>query len=504
MRISAHKQNQRQQKSSTNLTRSKSSAPGARHETHALRLQRTLGNRAALRLLQTKVDSLNTETGSTGKDQAKLAVNTPGDSYEQEADQIAEQVMRMPESHLQRSCDCGVGCSKCQTEQVNKKHEQLQTKRVGTSDSGQMAAPPRVHEVLASPGRQLDASARAFFEPRFGHDFSGVRVHSGANAEQSAREVNASAYTVGQNIVFGAGRFAPETREGRRLIAHELAHVLQQNSASAVGALQRDDPKNAPKNPPAVVPQDVAVLMSPDPDFVTLTAVIAPGAKVLRVTSIEDLVKQLKLIKGPIRTLYFVAHMTEEGDLMFTAPGSKPGDEIMTYVPAEKMATEIKGTAQVENLDFQGCSIAQAPAEMNRIRTALKATKATGSTCTLVTQASDPVKIDGGKAITKPEQLKDEKAKATFRRQLKEVREKFLDDKKKCIVNDTEAGYFQTGGKLLALWVNPDSMADSTGFDNKKSICYKNLKVEKIDPTKKFPVIGPDDCKLVELVKKKP
>jgi hypothetical protein len=74
-------------------------------------------------------------------------------------------------------------------------------------------------------------------EPRFGYDFSRVRVHSGAAAEQSARDVNANAYAVRHNIVFGAGQFAPGTRRGRQLIAHELTHVLQQNGGAA--AVQR-------------------------------------------------------------------------------------------------------------------------------------------------------------------------------------------------------------------------------------------------------------------------
>ena len=99
-------------------------------------------------------------------------------------------------------------------------------------------APAIVHEVLRSPGQPLDAATRTFFEPRFGRDFSQVRVHAGAAAEQSARDVNAHAYTVGHNIVFGAGRFAPGTNEGRRLIAHELTHVMQQER-SGVAAIQR-------------------------------------------------------------------------------------------------------------------------------------------------------------------------------------------------------------------------------------------------------------------------
>src|SRR5260370_26046343 len=103
--------------------------------------------------------------------------------------------------------------------------------------------PPIVHDVLSSPGQPLDASTRAFMEPRFGHDFSRVRVHLGGCDAQSARDLNADAYTVGQHIVFGAGRFAPETHVGRRLLAHELTHVVQQpNGDSRVIQRSCSDP----------------------------------------------------------------------------------------------------------------------------------------------------------------------------------------------------------------------------------------------------------------------
>lgn len=88
-------------------------------------------------------------------------------------------------------------------------------------------APASVDQALASPGRPLEPELRQDMEQRFGYDFSRVRVHSGAAAEQSARDVNANAYTVGHDIVFGAGRFAPGSKEGQRLIAHELTHVVQ-------------------------------------------------------------------------------------------------------------------------------------------------------------------------------------------------------------------------------------------------------------------------------------
>lgn len=106
---------------------------------------------------------------------------------------------------------------------------------------GPMTAPPIVHDVLNSPGQPLDSATRAFFEPRFGHDFGRVRVHAGEQAEQSAQDINAHAYTVGHHIVFGAGRLSPHTVEGLQLLAHELTHVVQQTGADAIHVGQSHD-----------------------------------------------------------------------------------------------------------------------------------------------------------------------------------------------------------------------------------------------------------------------
>jgi hypothetical protein len=93
---------------------------------------------------------------------------------------------------------------------------------------------PSKVKLALGPGQPLDAATRAFFESRLGHDFSKVRVHSGGMAERSARNIDADAYAIGQHIVFGAGRFSPRSREGRRLIAHELTHVVQSSSDTCV------------------------------------------------------------------------------------------------------------------------------------------------------------------------------------------------------------------------------------------------------------------------------
>lgn len=177
--------------------------------------------------------------------QAKLEINKPGDEYEREADRVAEQMMRMPAPQIQRACPCGGGCPRCQTEKRAQGYSRLQTKHVESGALGLTAAPPIVLDVLRSPGRPLDPTTRAFMEPRFGHDFSRVRVHSDAAAEQSAQDMNARAYTVGQHIAFGSGQFAPGTHEGQRLLAHELTHVVQQSGGAAVRVARQPDPRHA-------------------------------------------------------------------------------------------------------------------------------------------------------------------------------------------------------------------------------------------------------------------
>jgi Domain of unknown function (DUF4157) len=144
----------------------------------------------------------------------KLKISEPGDEYEQEADRVADQVMRMPELSVKQ--------------QVEPEEEMIQRKAIAPSTTQKASEVPlSVGNVLQSPSQPLDPATRNFMESRFGCDFSQVRVHSGTEAEQSAQVVNANAYTVGHNIVFGAGRFAPGTHKGKRLIAHELTHVVQ-------------------------------------------------------------------------------------------------------------------------------------------------------------------------------------------------------------------------------------------------------------------------------------
>lgn len=174
--------------------------------------------------------------GRAGGIRAKLAVGDPGDSFEQEADRIAGQVTAMPEPRVQRACACGGTCPRCRT-QPGPEPPRLQTKQLNSGDPAQAAVPPVVNEVLRSPGRPLDPGPRAFMESRFGHDFGHVRVHADARAGASAQALEARAYTAGGDVVFAPGQYAPDGAEGRRLLAHELTHVVQQGTP---GTMPRD------------------------------------------------------------------------------------------------------------------------------------------------------------------------------------------------------------------------------------------------------------------------
>jgi len=158
--------------------------------------------------------------------QTKLAVSQPSDALEQEAARVAEQIMRMAEPsvrnhaapHVQRMC---ADCEKEQT--VQSKQAPGQSPEVTPALQAQIGS-------LHGDGQPLPESARAFFEPRFVSEFGGVRVHHDDRAAASAAGVHARAYTLGTNIVFARGEYQPESSAGRLLLAHELAHVVQQGS----------------------------------------------------------------------------------------------------------------------------------------------------------------------------------------------------------------------------------------------------------------------------------
>ena len=205
----------------------------------------------------------------SGPIQAKLMVGAVDDPLEYEADRIANQMMRIPDMgaavfpavtrgglpEVRRNCSCGGTCTKCGAEKAEEEHGTLlrspEVPQIATKGSppasSRMVAPPIVHKVLNSPGQPLDSATRAFMEPRFGYDFSSVRLHTGNAARSSTADLGALGYTVGSHIVLRDDSPSPA------LLAHELAHVVQQASAPAGNrgaVVQRGPGPTPPKTDP--------------------------------------------------------------------------------------------------------------------------------------------------------------------------------------------------------------------------------------------------------------
>lgn len=153
----------------------------------------------------------------------RLEIGAVDDPAEREADALADRVLRMPEPPMQAA----TVRRRCTTCEEDDQKARLRAEPGGTAPTGMTAsAPPSVHRVVAGVGEALAPALRSFYEPRFDADLGGVRIHTGVDAALSARDVRAQAYTVGRHVVFGTGRYAPESGAGRELLAHELAHVV--------------------------------------------------------------------------------------------------------------------------------------------------------------------------------------------------------------------------------------------------------------------------------------
>lgn len=163
--------------------------------------------------------------------QAKRKTTTPGDTFESEADRVSEAVMSANELHPQPACACGGVCPKCSHADTAPKR--LQAKGAPSASRFDTPSLRSAHEALRTPWQPLDVSARTFMEGRFGYGFGHVRVHTGREAAGVALAVRARAYTVGADIVFAHGEYSPGTAEGRHLLAHELAHVVQQSAETS-------------------------------------------------------------------------------------------------------------------------------------------------------------------------------------------------------------------------------------------------------------------------------
>jgi hypothetical protein len=182
--------------------------------------------------------------------QAKLTVNTPGDMYEQEADAMADRVMRMSSNETAKPVTGLIGkslqrkCAHCAEEEKRKKPVM---RKAEAGNSGMSVSSSFASSLNASKGggSPLPQGTRSFMENAFSVDFSSVRVHADSKASEMNRGINAKAFTHGNDVYFGEGQYAPDTYSGKNLLAHELTHVVQQegNAIRQLVQLQRFCPE---------------------------------------------------------------------------------------------------------------------------------------------------------------------------------------------------------------------------------------------------------------------
>jgi hypothetical protein len=395
-------------------------------------------------------------SSAAGTLQTKLAINEPGDEYEQEADLIAEQVTRAPEPQLQR----------------HSAHPSQITQ-----------APPIVHEVLNSPGQPLNPATRRLMESRLGHDFSRVRIHTDSRADESARAVNARAYTVGHNIAFASGRFSPQSAEGQRLLVHELAHVVQQTTPSAAPVQLQREPDKKPKR------QNVVLLGEDVTNGQELSNLLAPGGHIIKVKNVTAAAEALAGINFPIGTLYIVAHSSPDGDLQF---GKEEG-VIAAADIAGKFKDKVPAANAPEVVDFRGCSVGTSPVAMNNIRTALGANSVVAGDCFSIIDIARPTITINKKVITTKADIKPENHDY-FLKLLGEVADGF-GPKKSCILNRSEDAFFANGGVFVVYWFNRSHTAE---WIPGESVCYNKLSPETVDP-KKAVSENPPHCRLIKV-----
>jgi hypothetical protein len=283
-----------------------------------------VGNQALIRLQR------------AGLLQAKLMVSQPGDRDEEEADRVAERVARSPMSPSGCSCAAPSGngdCTGCRSEALA-----VQRKPITGARPGAVPAAVSRDVVPSSGGRPLQAPVRASMETHFNADFEGVRVYTDAEAAASAATLDARAFTVGQNIVFGSGRYSPDTPDGKRLLAHELTHVVQQQRGVPPAAVQRDG--NTPPSTPPAPETAPAPSAPPSPD----------AAKELAAQE-EKAFETAKARKGqPAATVLFSNP---------NSPDTKASPVLETFTIAEVLDRQAGASGQ-RGFDAQGTATAYA------------------------------------------------------------------------------------------------------------------------------------------------
>lgn len=286
--------------------------------------------------------------------QPKLALGTPGDRDEQEAERTADRV--------------SAGATAGELSVLG--HPFQRRVADGDHSAAADAAPPIVDEVLQSAGAPLERATRGIMEARFRHDFSQVRIHTDARAARSARAVGALAYTVGRDIVFREDTFSPETKVGRQLLAHELTHVVQQRvGTSGLPVVQRDRDPDA-KDTEAGQVLTVVIRAPDDPYTQNVTDYVRNTLNeknIIEVDNIQDVFPYLEKIKqsgGPkVKKVRLIAHGSTIGGIKMKMPG-KAKPEFVNPADIAKMAEDQKlqaiaggAMASDASVEFYGCYV---------------------------------------------------------------------------------------------------------------------------------------------------
>lgn len=287
---------------------------------------------------------------------------------------------------VRRACACGKGgggtCMSCA--------EKKRTLRRQTAGAGPALAPAIVHDALRRPGAPLDRSVRAMLEPAFGQDLSGIRVHTDDAAGRSAAAVEAQAYTVGQHMVFAAGRYAPSTAAGRRLIAHEAAHAVQQGPLSgpppaalpvgpAADAAEREadhaaDAALAGGAAPALLTSSApAVRRDPVPGTAPAQPAPAPGIGTVVLDGFTFNVAALtsahkKTLDGLAKRLTELLAANPGSSVMITGHTDAVGDEAVNNALGQQRADAVRDRLASGGVD--GARMTTASAGKSRLRVA--------------------------------------------------------------------------------------------------------------------------------------
>jgi len=312
--------------------------------------------------------------------QRQLEIGAADDPLEREADRLADTVLRSPASSpAPGRCACGGTpgpdgeCAACKARRLN-----LSRASLGLAAA---TAPPIVDHVLATPGRPLDSSTRSYFETRFGADLSAVQVHDDATAAASARAVDAAAYAVDDHIVFAAGRHAPGTPVGDRLLAHELAHVLQTSGGVGRRRIQRQGPVTppAPVGPtapgpgptggpvggPAAVPATTVATPSAGPSCTSAPAAFVPGPRLLfEFDSTAFLPGQGPLIASLLADARCASTIEFHGNA--SSEGSAPHNQALACSRATTVATLFSGLPPRQSVIGHGATSAFSSAPPSR------------------------------------------------------------------------------------------------------------------------------------------